>query len=422
VADDPNTPPKPRPRRRRTDIDPNAPSPPVAYERRRPRTSTGDAGQNGHPLAAAAALDAVVDRPAESGAPVEEATRVFHVPGIAVTATAAAVAGVADAGIDATGGAAHAVRGDGSGDGVRAGSPAGAALATGVSGAMVDPVADPVAEDAVGEPVPTVEELAGPGPMEPAPTWLAVLDDRSADPRICPFLRATAEGGLTTPFEQPDAANRCAALAEAVPQSLRQQELVCLSTGHVNCPRYLRGAAVMTETPKPVVREGRAMSPAMLASLVVLVMALTASVAFVLARGGALSIGPSASPGGSAPVAIVSPSASTAPTTSPSAVAEATPTPAPTADPTPTPSPSPSPTPTPTRTPRPTPSSDRYQLLTACPNTARCWLYTVRRGDNVFSIARYFGVSLDAVYSRNPWLRSSGLRAGQQLRLPPPTR
>jgi len=87
-----------------------------------------------------------------------------------------------------------------------------------------------------------------------------------------------------------------------------------------------------------------------------------------------------------------------------------------------TPSPTPSPTPRPTRTPRPTPSSDRYQLLTACPNTPRCWIYTVRRGDNVFSIAHYFGVSTDAVYSRNPWLRNTGLRAGQQLRLPPPTR
>jgi hypothetical protein len=253
------------------------------------------------------------------------------------------------------------------------------------------------------------------------PTWLAVLDDRSPDPRICPFLRATGEGGLTSPFEQPDPANRCAALAEAVPQSLRQQELVCLSTGHVDCPRYLRGAAVMTETPTAVIREGRAMSPAMLGSLVVLVMALTASVAFVLARGGALSIGPTASPGSSAPVAIVSPSpASSAPSVSPSARAEATPTPVPTPDP--TPSPTPTPTPAPTRTPRPTPSSDRYQLLTACSNTARCWIYTVRRGDNVFSIARYFGVSLDSVYSRNPWLRTSGLRAGQQLRLPPPTR
>ncbi|HEY7701460.1 MAG TPA: LysM domain-containing protein [Candidatus Limnocylindrales bacterium] len=256
------------------------------------------------------------------------------------------------------------------------------------------------------------------------PTWLALLDDRSPDPDICPFLRSIGERGLTAPIEAPDAGNRCAALAEAVPQSRRQQELVCLTTGHVNCPRYLRGAAVMTDTPAVAVREGRAMSPAMLGSLVVLVMALTASVAFVLARGGALGIGPTG-PSASAPVAVVSPSPSVAPP-SPTAAAVASPTPTASPSPSPTPIPSPSPTatiePTPPPTQRPAPTSDRYQLLRACPNTPRCFIYTVRSGDNVFSIARYFGVPMDSIYDRNPWLRETGLRAGQQLRLPPPTR
>src|SRR4029078_3680918 len=86
----------------------------------------------------------------------------------------------------------------------------------------------------------------------------------------------------------------------------RQQELVCLTTGHVNCPRYLRGAAVMTETATPGLRERQQMSVPMLASLVVLVIAITASVGFVLARGGALSIGPGASPAASQAGAIVS--------------------------------------------------------------------------------------------------------------------
>jgi LysM repeat protein len=49
-------------------------------------------------------------------------------------------------------------------------------------------------------------------------------------------------------------------------------------------------------------------------------------------------------------------------------------------------------------------------------------VYTVRSGDNVVSIARYFGVPLDTVYDLNPWLRGTGLRAGQKLILPPPTR
>jgi LysM repeat protein len=91
-----------------------------------------------------------------------------------------------------------------------------------------------------------------------------------------------------------------------------------------------------------------------------------------------------------------------------------------------TPSAIPTPSSTPLLTPKPspaaTPKSDRYKLLKACPNTPKCWIYTVRSGDNLFSIARYFGVSMDSIYARNPWLRNTHLRAGQQLRLPPPTR
>ena len=400
MLDDPAPPPKqPRPRRRRTDIDPNAPSPPVANERRRSRKSPGSPPPDVPPIVAAAALDAAVDADRS-----DDATREFHVPGMA----AVAASGVASAGAAAAGGA-------GSG-------AAGAAVASGASqaneGSGEAHAAAPAKEVEGGSAAPLPDTRA---------SWLAVLDDRSPDPTICPFLRATSDGSLMSPIERADPANRCAALAEAVPQSLRQQELVCLTTGHINCPRYLRGAAVMTETPTPVVRPGRAMSPAMLGSLVLLVMALSMSVAFVLARGGALSIGPSASPGASAPVAVVSPSpGSFSPAASASEVAEATPTAAPTPTVTPTPeptaTPSPTPEPTPKRTPRPSPSSDRYQLLKACSNTARCFIYTVRAGDNLFSIAHYFGVSTDSLYARNPWLRGTGLRAGQQLRMPPPTR
>ena len=400
MADDHTPPPRPRPRRRRTDIDPNAQTPPVAHERRRQSGSAGETRDARSPVGSAPSAEPVRDTapaPVEAearvdtaaaqpdpvapvasvvpivrtDAPAHDATASFHVPGMAATAEEAAIA-TADR---------------------------------------------PLVADAV---------LTDSPPAEAQPSWLRVLDDRSPDPDVCPFLRSTGGRGLTAPIESPDPANRCAALTEAVPQSLRQQELVCLTTGHINCPRYLRGAAVMTETPTPVVRRGRAMSPAMLGSLVVLVMALTASVAFVLARGGAMTIGPTGSPGASAPLAVVSPSRASIAPASPTTVAEVTPTPAPTPAPTPTPtataSRTPRPTPTPTRTPRPAPRSDRFQLLRACPNTPGCYIYRVRRGDNVFSIARYFGVSQDSIYSRNPWLRNTGLRAGQELRLPPPTR
>jgi LysM domain len=422
VLDDPTPPPKPRPRRRRTDIDPNAPSPPVANERRRSRMPEGESRSDVPPIVAAAAIDAVVDP-----SPPSEGTREFHVPGMA----AVAAAGVASVGAAATGAAATGATASGA---AATGAATTGAGTDGSGSAGATAVADGGSHEGGPDAVegPEVPGGVATGVREVRPSWLAVLDDRSPDPDICPFLRAADQGSLTVPIERADPANRCAALAEAVPQSLRQQELVCLTTGHINCPRYLRGAAVMTETPTPVVREGRAMSPAMLGSLVVLVMALSASVAFVLARGGALSIGPTGSPVASAPVAsapvaVVSPSvASLAPAASPSVIAQATPTPAPTptptAAPTPSPSPKPTPDPTPRRTARPSPSSDRYQLLRACPGTPRCYIYRVRSGDNLFSIAHYFGVSMDSLYARNPWLRNSGLRAGQQLRMPPPTR
>ncbi len=282
----------------------------------------------------------------------------------------------------------------------------------------------------------TLAERPDPGttPMarQADPGWLAVLEDRSPDPEICPFLRAVdASDRMVAPVETPDPANRCTAMRDAAPQSLRQQELVCLASGHVNCPRYLRGAVVAPEKPEAVVRPGRSTSPAVLGSVLVLLLSASASVAFVMARGG-LEL--AAAIPTRAPVASAAAVVPASPTPVP-AVSTPMPTPAPTPVPTPSPSASPSPTPTPTATPtpaatpeptaRPTPrpaaTSDRFALLRRCPDTPRCWIYRVRAGDNIYSIANYFGVSQDAIYSRNPFVRN-GLRPGQDLRLPPPTR
>jgi LysM repeat protein len=252
--------------------------------------------------------------------------------------------------------------------------------------------------------------------------WLARLDNRSPDPNVCPFLRASVDGSLAAPIEMPDATNRCAAFAEAVPQSLRQQELVCLTSGHVNCPRYLRGAAVAIDRPVPVVRTGRTLTTPMFASIVLLVMAVSASVAFAMARGISFA-GFTVAPSAPSVAVVASPSPAVTAIQSPGASPSAT-TLEPSASPSPalTASPSPALTPSAAPTPAGTPRSDRYKLLKACPSTPKCWIYTVRSGDNLFSIAHYFGVSQDSIYARNPWLRSSGLRAGQELKLPPPTR
>ena len=45
------------------------------------------------------------------------------------------------------------------------------------------------------------------GDTAPASGWLPVLDDRSPDPGICPFLRAADGDRLVPPIEAPDPAN-----------------------------------------------------------------------------------------------------------------------------------------------------------------------------------------------------------------------
>lgn len=244
--------------------------------------------------------------------------------------------------------------------------------------------------------------------------------------RICPFLRtADDDGSLGNPILWPDPANRCTALGDAAPQSLRQQEYACLASSHVNCPRFVRGVARVP--PAAQVSSGIELTPAIAGALLVLAASFALSVGFVVANGG-MSL-----PGGVSPSPHVAqgsggpgPSASVEPTTSASSAAR-------TIEPSPEPSPasgveaetsapSAPPAATPPAAPTPGPTSDRFALLTPCPNTPDCWIYVVRSGDNLTSIANYFGVALDVVRELNPWTETSGIVAGKELRLPPPTR
>ena len=258
----------------------------------------------------------------------------------------------------------------------------------------------------------------------------AIGEDRSPNAWVCPFLRSIDDAdALGLPVEAPDPANRCAALREAVPQSLRQQELVCLTSGHVNCPRYLRGSLGGGEPPVRVPKP-RAVTPAMAGSLAVLAVAFLVSVAFVVTNGGLVltaAVPPTGSGGAVAVLATQSPTP--APTATPIPTPASTPLASPTESPIPTPSaaPSPSPTPAPPATPAPTPkptakpTSNRYALLKPCPDAPNCYLYVIRSGDNLYSIANYFGVPLGTIKSMNPWT-ANGLKVGRALRLPPPTR
>ena len=267
--------------------------------------------------------------------------------------------------------------------------------------------------------------------------------DRSPNAWVCPFLRSIGDDDvLGMPVEAPDPVNRCTALAGPVPQSLRQQELVCLTSGHVNCPRYLRGSHVVAAPVEPV-SGTRVVTPAIAGSVAVLVIAFLLSVGFVVVNGGlTLTAAAGASPSGSVlgEAETAAPTATTAPT---APVATAEPTPAPTAETTPEPSatptatplptatPMPTPTPTPTATPSPTATppgtvpagatASRMKLLAPCTDKANCYVYVVRSGDNLYSISNYFGVAFKTVKAWNPWT-DNGLKVGRGLRIPPPTR
>lgn len=255
-----------------------------------------------------------------------------------------------------------------------------------------------------------------------------MLDERSVagdEPRICPFLRAIDDDvSLAPAIPRPDQANRCTALGDAAPQSLRQQEHACLTSVHVNCPRYLPGALQLTE-PTPVPRgSGLQLTPAIVGALFVLAASFALSVGFVVANGGMDLPAAGGPPQAALESAGSGPSLSPVPTSSasvsPIPTTVAGPSPAPTIPATPASTAPPAPSATPPATPGS--SSDRYALLEPCSDTPGCWIYVIRSGDNLVSIARYFGIPLDVVTERNPWTTTTALVAGQELRLPAPTR
>ena len=286
---------------------------------------------------------------------------------------------------------------------------------------------------------------------------LPVLDDpnRSPNPAVCPFLRRQAGGSLVAPVAFAVDGQTCVAIGSPRGQSQKQQELVCLRTSHVDCPRYQRGAMVAAPAAGAAAgsaaarpRSGPAVPRATLAALLILVLSAGISFGFVVQRGGIAMpvVGASPSPTSVAAVKTDSPAESeeAVPTDEVPPTDEVVPgdsvepvesvleseapslepTPEPTPEPTVTPTPEPTVAPTPKPTVKPTtkPTSSRYKLLTACPDQADCWIYKVKSGDNLYSIARYFGHPLKTIYAWNPKYPGASLRVGALIRMPPPTR
>ena len=52
-----------------------------------------------------------------------------------------------------------------------------------------------------------------------------------------------------------------------------------------------------------------------------------------------------------------------------------------------------------------------------------CYVYEIRAGDNLRSIASYFGVPYDTVLEMNPQIGDPAtIQPGDEIHLPPPTR
>ena len=242
----------------------------------------------------------------------------------------------------------------------------------------------------------------------------------------CPFLEGVVSGDDADHQGPVAAAPECTAIGSPIGLAPRQVVLACLSDDHVVCPRYLRGAGLVTSersrSRRPLDRLGGLRRP-VVASALVLLLSAGVTVGYLVAGRG-LNL-PASSP---LLVAAASPSGSPPATASPSQAPEPTPSPSPepsasTSASLPPTMPSSSPAAVPTGAVEALfPQGGRWDHLASCPGTSDCYVYTVQSNDTLAAIGETFHVPMKTILARNPQISNPRLlHAGQKITLPTPT-
>jgi hypothetical protein len=267
---------------------------------------------------------------------------------------------------------------------------------------------------------PPAERLAS----EAAPVALAVpaqgLSVAASPVAVEPVeVRRDGPTGLAPEAVPTETAPASAASASVAPASAASASVAPASAASASvAPASVAPVApVIRSRRRSGARPARGRSTPIVVAGAILVVALIVAFAFSSIHGG-LAL-PTTSPGPSVPAASVSPTLSTI---SPSPEVSPTPSssPPPTATPTVSPSVSPSAPASPTATPAPSPPA-AFVGLKPCTDLPDCYLYHVRSGDYLSSIAARFGITLKALKAANPEITDPSLvHVGDVLRIPLP--
>lgn len=242
----------------------------------------------------------------------------------------------------------------------------------------------------------------------------------TADPVSCPYLGLADD--QASHFAFATSAHRCHSAVGSGLIAISHQAALCLTADHPSCTRYkvpaATGATPAAATPAAPasaiatadtggrVRWRGASYPLrgrVNRAAAILVGGLTLAIVGIVALG-------FRAPTPAAPSAVAASIASTGDASPPSSPTTTPTGPAANVDPSPSPAPTPPPSGAPTSTVSASPSAKASPQPT---------IYTVVRGDTLTSIARAYGISLDALKQANPSIENPSLIVvGQQIVIP----